>query len=120
MVQDGDVLMADQAGGKRWGCIWTLLIMGSLLTFWVGGCFVGDAVNARRASSVKMGMTPAEVKELLGQPVQTMTMMDGTYEYSYRGFGARDRIDVSFDGAFKVIGVRRYSLPPHWLRHMVG
>jgi hypothetical protein len=65
-------------------------------------------------------MTPAKVAVLLGPPIQTSYMGDGTHEFSYRGFGERDRIDVTFDAAFKVIRVRRYSLPPHWLRHMVG
>jgi outer membrane protein assembly factor BamE (lipoprotein component of BamABCDE complex) len=125
--------LTDKPNGKRWGrAVWTLLsvgcltplvVAGCLLTFWIRARVTGEEINARKMASVKIGMTPAEVSALLGPPITTNTMgmePPHEYEYSYRGFGERDRIDVTFDSTFKVIRVTRYSLPPHWLSHMVG
>ena len=125
--------MTDKPEKKPWGgAVWTLLFVGCLIsvvvgaylsTFWIRGSVNGEKINASKMASVKMGMTPAEVQELLGPPVIKTTMGVGIpheYVYSYQGFGERDRIDVTFDSDFKVIRVERYSLPPTWLRHMVG
>jgi outer membrane protein assembly factor BamE (lipoprotein component of BamABCDE complex) len=125
--------MTDKPEKKPWGgAVWTLLFVGCLipvvvgaclLTVWIRGSVNGEKINARKMASVKIGMTPAEVEELLGAPVIKTTMGVGIpheYVYSYQGFGATDRIDVTFDSDFKVIRVERSSLPPTWLRHIVG
>ena len=128
-----DEPMTDKPDGKRWrrtvwtllsvGCLTPLVVGGCLLAFWIRGCVTGEEINARKMASVKIGMTPADVQALLGPPIQKMTMGVGIpheYVYSYQGVDERDRIDVTFDSAFKVIRVTRYSLRPHWLSHMVG
>ena len=116
----------DNPDRKRWGCgTWALVIIGCLLALWVGGCTLGEAIDAWKMGGVKPGMTPAEVEALLGAPIQKMHLGEEgkppqEYVYSYRGFGERIRIDVTFDSDLKVIRVTRYSLAPSWLRHMVG
>jgi outer membrane protein assembly factor BamE (lipoprotein component of BamABCDE complex) len=120
-----DEPIAAKPESKRWswGCALVLAVLGSAVALWIGGCAVGNAIDASKMASVKIGMTPAEVQALLGPPITKMTMGMGVpheYVYSYQGFGERDRIDVTFDSNFKVIRVSRYSLPPSWLRHMVG
>jgi hypothetical protein len=125
--------MTDKPEKKPWkagartllsvGCLTPLVVGACLLIFWARGCAVAEATNARKMASVKVGMTPAEVQELLGPPIiKTTTGIGIPHEYDYedQGAGERDRIVVTFDSALTVIRVRRYSLPPPWLRHMVG
>src|SRR5262245_29279634 len=99
----------------RTGCGVVLLLVACVPAFWVVGCVRSEAANARMAASVSVGMTPVEVEALLGPPIFESTL--GMHEprqhvFTYRGFGAGDRIEVTFDGASKV---NRYSKPPWWI-----
>jgi hypothetical protein len=116
--------MSDEAinGDRRWGCgcgTIGLIAAGGLLALVIGGFVAGQAINAHKMNNVKIGMTPDQVKELLGQPVTTYTVGEDQHESIYRGFGESHSIHVVFDSKWKVVDVKRYYAPS-WFQHMVG